>query len=42
MVVVGLVAIGLTSGADKFTEPAAVGRPCVRTSGVVGVVGVVP
>lgn len=42
MVVVGLVVIGLTSGADRCVELEGADWPCVRTSGVVGVVGVVP
>ena len=42
MVVVGLVITGLTSGAVKWAGLEGTGRPCVRTSGVVGVVGVVP
>jgi hypothetical protein len=42
MVVVGLVATGLTSGADRWVDLRGAGWPCVRISGVVGVVGVVP
>jgi hypothetical protein len=42
IVVVGLVATGLTSGAVRWAGFGGTARPCVRTSGVVGVVGVVP